>query len=77
MSSILLASIMIGLFAFGGALYLWWRQGDWRIAFLAAMAALIVLRESTELLEAPLTWTNSFPGPTDDLTGHALSIIVW
>ncbi len=77
MSSILLASISVALFAFAGALYLWWRQRDWRIAFLAAMAALIVLRESTELLGAPLTWTISFPGPTDDLPGLALSIMVW
>ncbi|MCZ6745432.1 MAG: hypothetical protein O7D31_12270, partial [Alphaproteobacteria bacterium] len=77
MSFILLASITIALFAFAGALYLWWRQRDWRIAFLAAMAALIVLRESTELLEAPLTWTISFPGPGPDLPGLALSIMVW
>ena len=77
MSFILLASITIALFAFAGALYLWWRQRDWRIAFLAAMAALIVLRESTELLEAALTWTISFPGPNHDLPGLALSIMVW
>ena len=77
MSFILLASITIALFAFAGALYLWWRQRDWRIAFLAAMAALIVLRESTELLGAPLTWTISFPGPNHDLPGLALSIMVW
>ena len=77
MSFVLLASITIALFAFAGALYLWWRQRDWRIAFLAAMAALIVLRESTELLGAPLTWTISFPGPNHDLPGLALSIMVW
>jgi len=77
MSFILLTSIVIGLFAFGGALYLMWRQRDWRIAFLAAMAAVIVLREAAALLGAPLTWTISFPGPNQDLPGLIVSIMVW
>ena len=77
MSFILLISIMMGLFAFGGALYLMWRQRDWRIAFLAAMAAVVVLREAAALLGAPLTWTISFPGPNQDLPGLVVSIMVW
>ena len=77
MSFILLTSIVIGLFAFGGALYLMWRQRDWRIAFLAAMAAVVVLREAAALLGAPLTWTISFPGPNQDLPGLMVSIMVW
>ena len=77
MSFILLISIMMGLFAFGGALYLMWRQRDWRIAFLAAMAAVVVLREATALLGAPLTWTISFPGPNQDLPGLMVSIMLW
>ena len=77
MSFILLTSIVIGLFAFGGALYLMWRQRDWRIAFLAAMAAVVVLREAAALLGAPLTWTISFPGPNQDLPGLVVSIMVW
>ena len=77
MSFILLTSIVIGLFAFGGALYLMWRQRDWRIAFLAAMAAVVVLREAAALLGAPLTWTISFPGPNQDLPGLIVSIMVW
>ena len=77
MSFILLTSIVIGLFAFGGALYLMWRQRDWRLAFLAAMAAVVVLREATALLGAPLTWTISFPGPNQDLPGLIVSIMVW
>ena len=77
MSFILLTSIVIGLFAFGGALYLMWRQRDWRIAFLAAMAAVVVLREATALLGAPLTWTISFPGPNQDLPGLMVSVMLW
>ena len=77
MSFILLTSITIGLFAFGGALYLMWRQRDWRIAFLAAMAAVVILRETAALLGAPLTWTISFPGPNQDLPGLMVSIMVW
>ncbi|MCH9049943.1 MAG: SpoIIE family protein phosphatase [Proteobacteria bacterium] len=77
MSFILLTSITIGLFAFGGALYLMWRQRDWRIAFLAAMAAVVILRETAALLGAPLTWTISFPGPNQDLPGLIVSIMVW
>ena len=77
MSFILLTAIMIGLFAFGGTLYLMWRQRDWRIAFLSAMAAVVVLREATALLGAPLTWTISFPGPNQDLPGLMVSIMVW
>ena len=69
MSAILLASIVFGLCAFGGALYLLWRQRDWRIAFLAALAALVVVQESIGLLAAPLTWTISFPGSNRDLPG--------
>ena len=41
MSFILLASITICLFATGGSLYLLWRLGDWHLAFLAAMTALV------------------------------------
>ncbi len=41
MSFVLLASITICLFATGGALYLLWRLGDWHLAFLAAMTALV------------------------------------
>ena len=77
MSFMLLASITIALFAFGGAIYLLWRLRDWRIAFLAAMIALIMMIEAADLLEAPLTWTISFPGPGHDLPGLALSIMVW
>ncbi|MCH9019886.1 MAG: PAS-domain containing protein [Proteobacteria bacterium] len=77
MSFILLTSITIGLFAFGGSLYLMWRQRDWRIAFLAVMAAVVVLREAAALLEAPLTWTISFPGPNQDLPGLMVSIMLW
>ncbi len=77
MSFILLTAIMIGWFAFGGALYLMWRHRDWRIAFLAAMAAVVVLREATAHLGAPLTWTISFPGPNQDLPGLMVSIMVW
>ena len=41
MSFILLTSITICLFATGGSLYLLWRLGDWHLAFLAAMTALV------------------------------------
>ena len=77
MSFILLSSITIGLFAFGGTLYLMWRQRDRRIVFLAAMAAVVVFREAAVLLGTPLTWTISFPGPNQDLPGLMVSIIVW
>ncbi len=77
MSFILLASITIAFFAFAGALYLMWRQRDWRVAFLAVMAAVVVLREAVVLLGAPLTWTISFPGPNHDLPGLMVSIMVW
>ncbi len=49
MSFILLASITLSLFAFGGALFLVWQLRDWRIAFLPAMAALIAVQASTDL----------------------------
>ncbi|MFQ5571626.1 MAG: PAS-domain containing protein, partial [Acidiferrobacterales bacterium] len=77
MSFILLASITICFFAFGGALYVVWRLKDWRIAFLAAMTALMAIRQVADLLEGPLTWTISFPGPGHDLPWLILSIMVW
>ncbi len=77
MSFILLTSITICLFGFGGALYMLWRLKDWRIAFLAAMTALIAIRQVFDLLQAPLTWTISFPGPGSDLPWLILSIMVW
>ena len=77
MSFILLTSITICLFGFGGALYVMWRLKDWRIAFLAAMTALIAIRQVFDLLQAPLTWTISFPGPGSDLPWLILSIMVW
>ena len=77
MSFILLASITISSSAFGGALYVMWRLKDWRLAFLAAMTALIAIRQVVDLLMAPLSWEISFPGPGSDLPWLILSIMVW
>jgi signal transduction histidine kinase/CheY-like chemotaxis protein len=77
MSFILLAAITMCLFAFGGSLYVVWQLKDWRIAFLAAMTALIAIRQVFDLLEAPLTWTIAFPGLGSDLPWLFLSIMVW
>ncbi len=77
MSFILLASITLSLFAFGGALFLVWRLRDWRIAFLPAMAALIVVQAAIDLSKEPLSWTIRFPGPGDDLPVLLVSIMVW
>ena len=77
MSFILLASITLSLFAFGGALFLVWRLRDWRIAFLPAMAALLVVQAAIDLFKGPLSWPISFPGPGDDLPVLIVSIMVW
>ncbi len=77
MSFILLASITICLFATGGALYLLWRLGDWRLAFLAAMTAFIGIQQAIQLLERGISWTIAFPGPLNDLPGLMISIMAW
>ena len=77
MSFILLASISMCLLAFGGALYVLWRLKDWRIAFLAAMTAVMTVLQIDDLLEGPRTWAISFPGPGHDLPWLILSIMVW
>jgi len=77
MSFILLASITICLFATGGSLYLLWRLGDWHLAFLAAMTALVGTQQAIRLFESPLAWTISFPGPVQDFPGLMVSVMVW
>ncbi len=77
MSFILLASITICLFATGGALYLLSRLGDWHLAFLAAMTALVGTEQAIRLFESPLAWTISFPGPVQDIPGLTVSLMVW
>ena len=77
MSFILLASITICLFATGGSLYLLWRLGDWHLAFLAAMTALVGTEQAIRLFEGPLAWTISFPGPVQDIPGLTVSLMVW
>ncbi len=77
MSFILLASITICLFATGGALFLLWRLGNWRLAFLAAMTALVGTEQAIRLFEGPLAWPISFPGPMQDLPGLLVSLMVW
>ncbi len=76
MSFILLASITICLFATGGALYLLWRLGDWHLAFLAAMTALVGTEQAIRLSEGPLAWTISFPGSVQDIPGLTVSLMV-
>jgi signal transduction histidine kinase/CheY-like chemotaxis protein len=77
MSFTLLASITICLFATGGALFVLWQLRDWRLAFLAAMTALIGINQAIQLLERGISWTIAFPGPLNDLPGLMIIILAW
>jgi two-component system cell cycle sensor histidine kinase PleC len=77
MSAILTISVAIRLLALVWSLLLLRRLRDWRIGFLAAMIALMALRQISTLLKEPVTWPMSFTAHLDEIPGLVVSVLAF
>ena len=77
MSSVLVLSIVIRLLALGWALALLRRLRDWRLGFLAAMLALMALRQTLTLLARQGYGAFSIGGPVSELPGFFVSLMAF
>ncbi len=77
MSLILIVSVAIRVAALSWSLVLLKRLGDWRIAFFSAMIALMALRQTLTLLDAPEPWPIAVTANLDELPGLAVSVLVF
>ena len=76
----LFASVVISIFAVGGAIVLLRRYGDWRVGFFAAltafMATLMAVYFSAELVMAPPGWSvSNSPAQVSGLVMAALAMV--
>ncbi|MCH8845027.1 MAG: sigma 54-interacting transcriptional regulator, partial [SAR324 cluster bacterium] len=75
MSVILIVSIALRLWALGYCLRIYAKLGDWRMVFLAAMIALMAMRQTFTALKAPPYWPPAIsPAFLDELPGLVVSL---
>ncbi len=72
-----LISACLSLLALAVALYLPWRWRDWRLAFLAGLATLIVAGQSPRLFAGSIDWSMPLVNGLSDFRNLVLSAIVF